>query len=349
MFPLPLTESVERLFHAAGTRAELARQVAVNLVEANLKGHDSHGVGMAPRYVQAIAAGGLQPNAAAGKAVTDQGGIIVIDGLMGYGQVVGSEAIGRLAARARGLGLAMLGLRNVHHLGRIGAYAEQLAAAGLVSMHFVNVSSSVLVAPWHGLKARFGTNPVCIGLPAPGGDHVILDFATSRLAQGKVRVAWLKGEPVPGGPAMVDAEGRLTDDPAVMFTEPRGALIPFGEHKGAGLALACSLLTGPLIGGVTEQTSEHGVPIVNGMMSIAIDPAAMGAGQTLRDEIEPFVAWVKEAAAPGRQVKAPGQAERESQALRGREGIPLDDGTLGQLRDAARSVGLDPETLFPAA
>lgn len=349
MLPRPLAQSVASLFEAAGTPMEIAQQVADNLVEANLKGHDSHGVGMAPRYVQAIVEGGLQPEVRAGKAVTDHGSILVMDGLRGYGQVVGYEATQQLAARARSLGMGMLGLRNVHHLGRIGAYAEQLAAEGLVSLHFVSVPSSVLVAPWQGLKARFGTNPVCIGMPSPAGDHVILDFATSRVAQGKVRVAWLKGERLEGGPAMVDAEGQLTDDPSVMFSEPKGAQLPFGEHKGAGLALVCSLLAGSLIGGETEQTGPHGVPIVNGMMSIAIDPAALGVGQALRDEIDSFVAWVKEAAGPGQVVKAPGDAERESLLLRSRAGIPLDEGTLGQLRAAALSVDLDPTALFPTA
>lgn len=347
MLPLPLAQSVARVFESAGTRAEIARQVADNLVEANLKGHDSHGVGMAPRYVQAIAEGGLQPNADTAEVAVDQGAILVMDGRRGYGQVVGSHAMRLAEARARGQGLAMLGLRNVHHLGRIGAYAEQLAAAGLVSLHFVNVSSHPSVVPWNGLEARFGTNPVCIGMPSPTGDHVILDFATSRVAHGKARVAWLKGERVAGGSAMVDAEGRQTDDPSVLFTEPKGAQLPFGEHKGAGLALICSLLAGSLIGGPTEQHGPQGAAIVNGLLSIVIDPAALGAGRQLMDEIDPFVAWVKEAAIPGQAVKAPGDAERESRARRSREGIALDDGTLGQLREAAGSVGLDPAALFP--
>lgn len=346
-----LTRAVARLFEAAGTGGEIAQQVAANLVDANLLGHDSHGVGMAPRYVQAIADGGLQANAS-GSIVLDNGAVQTMDGRRGFGQWVGQDAMQRLAQRARAHGVALLGLYNVHHLGRIGAYAEQLAADGIVSLHLVNVATSRMVVPWGGREARFGTNPICVGVPSPSGQHVILDFATSRVAHGKARVAWLSGERVAGGPALADAEGHLTDDPSVMFTEPRGALLPFGEHKGAGLALVCSLLGGLLAGGRTEQHDPDGsAAIVNGMLSIAIDPRAMGTAHHLRDEIDEFVQWVKASPAPegGPAVQAPGDPERAKRIARERDGIALDDGTWAQLQEAAQSVGLVPDEVFAAA
>jgi hydroxycarboxylate dehydrogenase B len=165
--PEALRELCADVLHAAGSSAEEARRVADNLVMANLSGHDSHGVGMVPRYVEAVLEGGLRPNAAA-KVTLDGGSVIAMDGQRGYGQVVGEEAMALGMARARESGSCVLALANSHHLGRIGHFAELATAQGLVSIHFVNVLSRPVVAPWGGGDGRFGTNPCCIGIPLNG-------------------------------------------------------------------------------------------------------------------------------------------------------------------------------------
>lgn len=349
-----LIRAAEKILVAAGTEPHIAQKVAENLVQANLKGHDSHGIGMVPRYVEAIAEGGLQPNAA-GKLIQDSGAILMVDGGRGYGQSVGMDAVRRLAECAHGHGIALLGLSNVHHLGRIGAYAEQLAEEGLVSLHFVNVPTNPMVVAWGGHLPRFGTNPVCIGMPSKTESApVILDFATSRLAHGKIRVAWLKQSRLADDQSLQDAEGKTTDDPGVLFREPSGVMMPFGEHKGAGLAMMCSLLGGALTGGRTERSheaGESGMAVINGMLSIAIDPAAMGAAAGFLQEVEAFSDWVRASQGPDSQgeVLVPGEPERRSFMARQREGISVDDGTWGQLQAACRSTGLDPEeVLFPS-
>ena len=243
-----LRRTVASIVQAAGSTAAEAEKVAANLVMANLSGHDSHGVGMVPRYIDAVLEGGLKPNT--GVAIKlDIGSMLTLDGQRGYGQVVGEEAMQMAIARARQHGSCIMSLGNAHHLGRIGHWAEMAIAEGFVSMHFVNVLSRPVVAPFGGGDGRFGTNPCCIGIPLVGQDPFVLDFATSRVAQGKMRVAHNKGERVAAG-TLIDEHGNPTTDPAVVVVPQSnglfGALMTFGEHKGYGMAVACELLGGAL-------------------------------------------------------------------------------------------------------
>src|SRR6478735_11906231 len=228
------------IVQAAGSTAEEARLVADNLVLANLSGHDSHGVGMIPRYVDAVLEGGLAPNASA-KVMLDIGTMLALDGARGYGQVVGEQAMKLGMARAKLHGSCIMALGNSHHLGRIGHWAEMAVAENLVSIHFVNVLSRPVVAPWGGGDGRFGTNPCCIGVPMAGREPFVLDFATSRVAQGKMRVAHNEGKRVPDG-YLIDENGAPTNDPGVVVVPQGnglfGALMTFGEHKGYGMAVA---------------------------------------------------------------------------------------------------------------
>src|SRR6218665_3229891 len=209
-----LESATARILEAAGSRAAEAQKVAANLVLANLSGHDSHGVGMVPRYVDAVLEGGLKPNTSA-KATVDIGTMLALDGQRGYGQVVGEQAMQMGIERAQQHGSCIMTVGNSHHLGRIGHFAEMAIAAGLVSLHFVNVLSRPVVAPFGGGDGRFGTNPCCIGIPLQGQEPFVLDFATSRVAQGKMRVAHNKGERVPEG-TLIDELGRPTTDPGVV-------------------------------------------------------------------------------------------------------------------------------------
>jgi len=188
--------------------------VADNLVLANLSGHDSHGVGMVPRYVDAVLEGALRPNTSA-RVTLDTGTLLGVDGQQGYGQITGVQPMEWAIARAQQHGSCIMTLGRSHHLGRIGHFAEMAVAQGLVALHFVNVLSRPVVAPWGGGDGRFGTNPCCIGVPLPDQPPFVLDFATSRVAQGKMRVAHNKGERVPEG-LLIDALGRPTTDPGVV-------------------------------------------------------------------------------------------------------------------------------------
>jgi uncharacterized oxidoreductase len=336
-----LTAAVEAIVAAGGSNAREARLVATNLVEANLKGHDSHGVGMIPRYISSLKEGGLTPNMAP-KVVLDTGPLIRMDGQQGYGQVVAHDATNIAIAAARKHGIVAAGLYNAHHIGRIGAWAEMCVAAGLVSLHFVNVVSRPIVAPWGGGDARFGTNPVCIAVPRAAAEPIVLDFATSRIAQGKTRVAHNQGKQLAPG-TIIDDKGRSTTDPRYTVIPPHGAILPFGEHKGSGLALMAELLGGALVGGETMRVAFDGrMKVLNGMLSILIDPERLGTSAHFQGEIDGFVAWMLKSP-PGDgidRVRIAGEPEREWKAKRLKDGIPVDATTWAEIGAAAQKVGM---------
>jgi len=336
-----LADVVAAIVRGAGSTPEEAGQVAANLVEANLRGHDSHGVGMVPRYIDAVQEGGLAVNAHVAIRA-DSGALLTLDGRHGYGQVIGAEAMALGIERAQRLGVCVVGLAHSHHLGRIGHWAEQCIAAGLVSIHFVNVLARPIVAPFGGRDARLGTNPFCVGIPRPGSEPIVLDFATSRIAQGKTRVAYNKGLPVEPG-TIIDDHGEPTTDPRFTVVEPTGALLPFGEHKGAGLALICELLGGALAGGATGGSLGDGRRrVLNSMFSILVDPGRLGTAANLAREMESFVAWTTASppAAGVDRLRTPGEPERESRAKRLVAGVPVDAVTWGEIVAAGTKVGL---------
>jgi uncharacterized oxidoreductase len=338
-----LRELAVEVLVAAGAEDEGARVVADHLVDGNLTGHDSHGIGMLPQYVRAIARGLLDPRAHA--VIEDRGGpILAADGRRGFGQLVGREGIAAGISRASSLGLAAVALRNSFHVGRVGAYAEQAAAAGLVSIHFVNVvGHAPLVAPFRGSDRRLMTNPFCVGVPGPGGTAaVLLDFATSRIALGKAREAKARGDRLADG-CVIDATGRPSTDPGVLFAAPQGALLPMGEHKGSGLALVCELLGGAVTGGgiLSKVTFEEGM-IGNNMLSILLDPAKLPGGASLAADVDATVAYLKASppADPTLPVLVAGEPERASRAEREARGIPVAAGTWDDLVAEARNVGV---------
>jgi uncharacterized oxidoreductase len=342
---IALTAQCTKILRAAGSQEDEARRVAENLVLANLSGHDSHGVGMLPRYIDSILEGGLQPNAHA-KVNIDTASLIAMDGQRGYGQVVGEEAMVMGVQRARQTGSCIIALANAHHLGRIGHFAEMAVAYDLVSIHFVNVLSRPVVAPWGGGDGRYGTNPCCIGIPLKGREPFVLDFATSRVAQGKMRVAHNEGRKVDAG-LLIDEHGHPTTDPGVVVVPQSngffGALLPFGEHKGFGLAVACELLGGALTGGGTwhvPPTTRRAV--YNGMLTILVNPDTLGTRTAFEKEALEFVDWLRQSpAAPGTEgVLVAGEPERKARKERESAGIAIDDTTWAEIVASGAKVGV---------
>lgn len=333
------------IFIACGSAAQEAETVANNLVMANLSGHDSHGVGMLPRYVDAVLEGGLRPNAQV-QTVLDIGSMLTLNGQRGYGQVIGEQAMELGMRRAKAHGSCIMALGESHHLGRIGHFAEMAVAQGLVSLHFVNVMARPSVAPWGGTDGRFGTNPCCIGIPLMGREPFILDFATSRVAQGKMRVAHNQGQSVAPG-LLIDERGHPTTQPSVVVVPQAGglfgALLPFGEHKGYGLAVACELLGGALTGGGSwHQPRPHSRAVTNSMLTILIDPAQLGTQASFESEALAFVDWVQQSP-PAREtesVQIAGEPERKARLERERNGIEIDETTWREIVAAGHKVGV---------
>jgi len=331
----------EAVYAAVGCDAAEARSVAAGLVDANRYGHDSHGIGITPQYVASVRAGRIGPGRRL-RVVSDAGALVVLDGQLGFGRTIGAAAMEIAIERARAHGCAVFGLANSHHLGRIGQWGERCAAAGLVSVHFVNVRSRAWVAPHGGADARVSTNPFCVAVPhAP--HPLVLDYATSAVALGKTRVAVDEGHDVAQG-LLIDAQGRPTTDPGVLWRgKPTGAILPFAGHKGWALSVMCELLGGALTGG-GAQNGHFNDTIVNNMLTLAFDPAQLGTGGALESEIASLARWVRASppAGPGGGILLPGEPERRIAQTRDRDGVPLPRATLRQLAACAESLGVRP-------
>jgi uncharacterized oxidoreductase len=252
--------------------------------------------------------------------------------------------------KCKAMGLSMVALRRTGHIGRVGDWAETAAAAGLVSIHFVNASGSVLVAPFGGTQRRMSTAPFCVGIPRPGQAPIVLDFATSVVAEGKVLVASQGGKKLPDN-ALIALDGKMSTDPRLLYGEftptgPRnhtagpGAIRAFGDHKGSGLALMCELLGGSLTG--TAATGE-GQRFSNGMLSIYIDPAVVDPDHLFPADVSRYIAYFKSAkpAVAGGEVLTPGEPEERMRRQRLAEGVPLPDDTWASIVNAAREAGVD--------
>ena len=344
-----LTDVVASIFRAAGCQDAEAARVTGGLVDANLTGHDSHGVARVPRYVEWLRTGEVEAGQEI-EVVSEAGSLAVIDGRYGFGATVGRQAVEHGIAKARELGVAIVALRHAGHLGRIGQWAELALESGFVSVHFVNVAGSVLVAPFGGVDRRFSTAPIAFGFPVPDGPPVVLDFATSAVAEGKVLVASNGGKPLPEG-SLITPEGRLSTDPTTLYgplsgdsvrdhRNGLGAIRAMGDHKGSGLALMCELLGGALAGSGCAGPERQ--RFANGMVSIYMAPAHFGSEGAIARETRGYIDFVRSSrpAEPGGTVLLPGDPERRTRAERLAEGIPLAPGTWAAIRETALHVGV---------
>jgi uncharacterized oxidoreductase len=340
--PDRLREGVKAIFAAGGCADGEADAIADHLVEANLMGHDSHGVIRVAKYVSWQQQGMVLPNREP-RLVHDAGVMLTIDGQFGYGQSVAPAALRRAIDRAKERGVAVLALRNAGHLGRIGAWPELAAAAGLVSVHFVNTSGfGMLVAPHGGSDRRLSANPIAAGVPMPDGPPMILDIATSVIAEGKIQVAHNKGDLLPAG-AVLDGKGAPTRDPEAFYATPPGAILPIAGHKGSGLSIICEVLAGALTGGgSTHPDNPTARRLTNNMLSILIDADSLPGTEAFAADVIRLKAWIKGSppVEPNGEVLLPGEIERRTRAEREKSGIHLDDATREQLGDAATAVGL---------
>ncbi|MFN7000670.1 MAG: Ldh family oxidoreductase [Elioraea tepidiphila] len=340
-----LRAAAEAVFRAVGCPAVEAEAVAAHLADANLCGHDSHGMIRVLPYVKALRRGYFH----AGReiaVVREAPALVVLDGAMGLGQPLANAATDRACSMAAVSGAGTVLLRRAGHVGRLGAYAERAAERGMASIIFCNAPrpGGGVIAPWGGIGRRLGASPIAMGMPRPANPHVVLDFSTSYYAVGKLRVARNKGELLPEA-AVIAADGTPTRDPNAYFGPPEGAMIPFGGHKGYALNVFTDLLAGMLSGGGadypppgTDEQGGNNLMIVTVAVDQAADPAWLGPA------LADYAAWVKSAAPidPARPVMLPGEPEAATRARRAADGVPLDARTIAQVNEAAALVGLAP-------
>jgi uncharacterized oxidoreductase len=335
-----LRQLTGQIFCAAGCRSQEAGKIANHLVDANLAGHDSHGVVRIPAYVQWLRDDKVRANQSL-QIVFQNEALAIADGQFGFGQTVGEQAIDLGIEKSERHGVAIIALRNAGHLGRIGAWALQAARAGKLSLHFVNTTGAgILVAPHGGIERRLSANPIAAGIPVAGRSPWILDMSTCTIAEGKIRVARNRGTAVPEN-CIIDARGRPTTDPRVFYSDPPGAILALAGHKGYGLSVLCEVLAGALTGGGCSNPANAS-RVLNSMLSIIIDGSRFQSDTAFTAEIERFAAWVKSSArvSPDGEILMPGEIEERTEVQRRRDGIDIDDTTWAQIRSAASSAGV---------
>lgn len=312
------------LFLHAGTDADTADLVAASLVRTNLTGHDSHGVVRIPQYLEDIESGTINPTARPTLA-SETAVLAHVDGQWALGQVVADYAIRVAIEKAQEQGIAGVGLYHSGHIGRLGEWVEIAARANLVALGFCNGSRyGGIVTPHGGAERTLGTNPIAAGLPVRNREPLVVDFATSGVAEGKVRVARNAGKEMAPG-YILDSTGLPTVNPYDLYDG--GMLLPVGRHKGYGLGLMMEFLGGLLTGRGTPRFDDY--QSGNGALFMVMRADAFRPLDDYLDDAErmcEIVLGVR--VAPGSDgVLLPGDPERIMTSERQIHGIPIDDGT----------------------
>lgn len=329
-----LTDFAASALSACGVPGADAALTARSLVQADQRGIHSHGLLRLPLYVSALTAGGIaaQPQVA---FVRDNGASAVLDGGSGLGQVVMQTAVDWTLERAPEYGVSCVAVENSSHYGAGAFWTDQLAARGIFSLLTSTTGPTVAV---HGGSAKvIGTNPLTLAAPTADGEPLTVDMATSAGAFGKVIAARNAGRDIPAGWA-VDAEGRPTTDPAAAA---EGALVPFGGHKGSGLAVLLEALSGALTGATFAHETQDiwdnpASAMNNGHLLIALDAAAFNGRETAEAKVSALGAAIRDS---GAGVRLPGEIEHETEAAQA-ESLDLDESTAAALTALADRLGL---------
>jgi hydroxycarboxylate dehydrogenase B len=348
----PLRQLVAAVFAANGSELAEAEAIGHHLVEANLAGHDSHGVIRTPIYIQWLKDGDVVANRHL-KIIHELDALSLVDGQQGYGQSIGQQVVDLGLKKCRRHGAAVIALKNSGHLGRIGHWAELAADVGVVSLHFVNTSGKgMFVVPAGGIEPRLSVNPLTIGVPVDGRPHVILDMAAAAAAEGKLKVARNAGTQVPDN-WILDADGNPTNDPNDFYGSssgpPVGSILPIAGHKGYGLGFMIELLAGALTGSGCSQAGK--TRLEQGMLSIFVDPSQLPIEDFFGADAARYIDFVKSAktAQPGDSILVPGEIEDHKRQDRLENGIELDDKTWQQIVDIAIASGVPQDVIHQAS
>ena len=336
--PARLAEYTRDIFVAAGASADVATRLAQSLVDSNLAGHDSHGVIRISQYIRDIRAGRLDPRAQ--PTVLREGPAwALVDGQWSFGHETARFSMARAIEKAGASGIGMVSAVRCNHIGRLGEWAEQAAAARMIGLATVGLghTGAHLVAPFGGAGRALGTNPIAIGAPRANGAALLLDWATSISPEGKVRVARDKGVPLPAG-VLIDKEGVLTTDPNALYEG--GALLPVGGHKGYALAMMVDVL-GLALGGADEPEMQAPDGANSGSFFLAIDPTVFRPFEGYAGSVERLVERVTSVPpAPGfEKVLLPGEPEQMSRASRA-AALSLPEATWSAIAADAGSLGV---------
>ncbi len=327
-----LVDFVTEIFVAAEVRQSIAQRVAESLVESNMQGHDSHGIVRVPLYLQQIEEGNLHPNAEP-DPIEDSPSVTIMNANRGFGQWSAYVTMQKTIEKAKSHGLAAGGLVNSGHVGRLGEWVTMATVENCVGLAFCNLGGRTgIVAPFGGTKRLLGTNPLAAGIPMDGSPPIIVDFATSVVAEGKIKIAFNKGTDLPPG-SILDKEGKPSVSPADLYDG--GVMLPAAGHKGYGLSMLCDLLAGVLTGsGAPKMTDGQ---MSNGVLFLVLKVEAFRALSLFWEDAQAYVDTIH--ANPPveglESVMVPGEPEQRTAATRRGQGIPVDDVTWSNLSRCA--------------
>ena len=345
--PEALLRLTDAVFRGCGMAADDAGLLADTLVQADLRGVHSHGVLRVPEYVKKLTVDGVDPRGRP-SIVRDGGACLVVDGGNSMGQIGAHIAMARVIERAAAQGIAAAGVRGSNHCGTMAYYAMQALPRDMIGVATTNALPTM--APWGGAERILGINPLGVAIPAGEECPIVYDAAFSGSSHGKIRIYAQKGLPLPEGWAL-DREGRPTTDPTAAID---GLLQPIGGFKGAGLAMVMGILSSMLSGAAygTELGSMEDGPRAgqDGHFFAAIKVDAFEDVARFKARVDGAIRQLHAVRlAPGvDRVYAPGEKELLTEREYRRDGIPLNDVTLADLRRVADELGLDAAALGPA-
>lgn len=320
----------KKILMSRGVPEKDSNVVSDALVEANLRGHDSHGVIRIPKWIIGIEAGAINPLCKV-KEIRETCGVALLDGDHGLGPVVGIKASSVAVCKAKKIGISLVSVRKASHLGMLAYYTEFMAKKGMIGICMTNTEPGV--APYGGAEKILGTNPLSIAVPTRG-NLIILDMSTSMVARGKIVLAIEKGEEIPEGWA-IDKDGKITKNPKKAL---EGALLPFGGAKGSGLAIMVDILTGALagasIGKNVRGTFDMRYEGTKGDLFMSIDPSILTDFETFLNSIDNLKGQIKQAKKRkgADEIFLPGEIEYFTREKRLKEGIPLKERLFKELK-----------------
>jgi hydroxycarboxylate dehydrogenase B len=341
IMPILRKDAVHRItaaiFRAVGAPDDLACHVAEVLVDNHLAGHDSHGILRIPEYIASIRAGEIIPTARP-RIIEESATSALVSGNWAFGQVTGIFAADLAIEKAKRERVTVISVVQAGHTGRLAAFTERAARQGVVMFMAIGTVSKPTTAPYGGSAPVLGTNPISFSIPNPSGFPITLDFATSSIAAGKIKVAKARHERLPPD-AILDRNGRPTTDPQAFFDG--GFLLPFGGHKGYALAVIAELLGGPLAG----ADAYPGVTRRSGIFIFAMDAAVFRPPAEYEKALAATIGRIKAVpSGPGfDEVLLPGEPESRARAQRERDGIEIPEATWRAVNDVATELGVDLE------
>jgi len=337
-----ITELGIEIFTKQGTSLDRATFLVETLVEANLAGHDSHGVYYYTRYSDRIKQGYIKPMAEP-TIVKETPGTAFIDGNWTFGQITAKKLVETAVDKAKENMVSAVGAFNCNHIGRIGYYTSWAAKQGIISTFYVNVGHPI-VSVHNGLGKTFGTNPYSASVPTNGDVPFLVDYATSVVAAGKLSVASAKKAKIPKHWTR-DQYGRVNDDPNIL--SQGGWLLPFGEYKGYGLQMVVELLGAVLTGSRIGPSGVDLPPSPNGIFMMAVNPEAFVGLEEFTKTTDALLKQVHDwPALGGERVMVPGEPEKETKEKRLKEGIELPDTTWSEIMALCAELGIDADAIL---